>query len=167
MPDQPYEKSRINIAYVSKVKGGENVKLPLRMLVLGKFNPNPDDPDEAIRDRRKWRVDKGTFNKVMDEMGTNLEINVADKLHEGADDAMLAVKMRFGNRADFQPERIIDKVDYLRELREVRDEIKRISGEATKKPQFGKKLVEILKDPQRAQQLLDELQGPTPSSGND
>ena len=159
MPDQAYEKSRINIAYKSKVKGGENVKLPMRMLVMGKFNPNPDDPDQPVRERRKWRVDKGTFNQVMGEMNTNLDVNVADKLHEGAEDAMLPVKLRFRNRDDFKPNRVIEQVDYLRELRQVRDEIKRLAGEMTKKPKIAKKLAEILKNPERAAQLLKELQG--------
>jgi len=166
MPDQSYEKSRINISYKSKVKGGENVKLPLRMLVMGKFNPHPDDPDQPLRDRRKWRVDKGTFNKVMAEMGTNVELNVPDKLHEGAEDAMLQVKLRFRNRDDFKPNAIIDQVDYLRELKEVRDEIKRLTGEMTKKPKLAKKLAEILKDPERAKALLSELKGAAGGEGS-
>ena len=159
MADQAYEKSRINISYKSKVKGGENVKLPLRMLVTGNFNPLPDDPDQPIRERRKWRVDKGTFNQVMSELGTKLEINVADKLHEGAEDAMLPVNLRFRNRDDFKPNKVIEQVEYLRKLREVRDEIKRLSGEITKKPKIGKKLAAILKDPEQAAKLLKELGG--------
>jgi len=161
MADQSYERSRINIAYKSKVKGGENVKLPLRMLVMGDFNPNPDDPNQPVRERRKWRVDKGTFNQVMSEMGTNVDINVPDKLHEGAEDSMLQVKLRFRNRDDFKPNAIINQVDYLRQLREIRDEVKRLAGEFTKKPahakQLAAKLQEILKDPEKAEKLLKEL----------
>ncbi|MCP5069577.1 MAG: type VI secretion system contractile sheath small subunit [bacterium] len=157
MTDQAYEKSRINISYQSKLKGGENVKLPLRMLVMGKFNPNSDDPEQPLGERRKWSVDKGTFNKVMSEMGTNIEVNVADKLHEGAEQGMLKVKLRFNGRGDFEPNAIIEQVDSLREMREVRDEVKRLAGEMTKSPAVAKRLTAILKDPGKLEQFLAEL----------
>ncbi len=161
MADQSYERSRINISYKSKIRGGENVKLPLRMLVTGDFNPNPDDPNQAVRDRRLWRVDKGTFNSVMAEMGTNVEFNVADKLHEGAQDAMLPVKLRFRGRDDFRPDAIINQVEYLRKLKEVRDEVKRLASEFTKKPalakEIAKRLKALLDNPELAEKLTKEL----------
>ena len=83
MPDQSYERSRINISYQSKVKGGENVTLPLKILVMGDFNPNPEDPEQPLKERRAWDVHKGNFNQMMGEMGTNLDFNVPDRLHEG------------------------------------------------------------------------------------
>lgn len=166
MADQAYERSRVNISYKSKVAGGENVKLPLRILVTGKFNPNPDDPNERLRDRRKWQVDKGTFNSVMADMGTNIEVNVPDKLHEGGEDSMLPVSLRFRHRDDFKPNAIIEQIDELRELRQIRDEVKRVAGEMTKDPTVAKRLTEVLSDPDRAAKLLAELGGTDDSSGD-
>jgi len=167
MPDQTYERSRINIEYKSKIKDGENVKLPLRMLVMGDFNPNPPDPEQPVAERRKWRVDKGTFNQVMSEMGTNVDINVPDKLHEDAGDAMLPVELKFRGRDDFKPDAIIEQVGYLRKLREQRDEVKRLAAECTKNPKLLKKLAEVLQDPARAEQLRKQLGGPSSESSSE
>lgn len=168
MADQAYERSRINISYKSKVRGGENVKLPLRMMVMGDFNPNPDDPNQAIRERRLWRVDKGTFNTVMNEMGTNVDFNVPDRLHEGAQDAMLQVKLKFRGRDDFRPDSVINQVDYLKKLKDLRDEVKRLASEFTKKPALAKELAKrlnaVLQNPERADQLAKELAAQSPET---
>jgi type VI secretion system protein ImpB len=93
----------------------------------------------------------------MDEMGTNVEFNVADKLHDDAKDAMLEVKLRLRSREDLTPEKIIEQVSYLRELREVRDEIKRVAGAIAQRRPFRDVIENVLNNPGLRDKLREEL----------
>lgn len=167
--DQKNEKARINLEYKSKIQGGRNVKLPYRMLVLGDYSPQHAEKEKAIGDRRTWQIDKSTFNQTMAEMAPSLEFTVPNRLEDSqpGDEKHLGVKLDFKNRDDFHPEKLIEQIPELQELRKVRDMIKELRSKMVRSDDLRKAIEGALRDPVVRQKVMQELTARrTPDEGN-
>jgi len=147
-------KERINIKYVPAT-GDEQaeVELPHKMLVLGDFGL---DDTRALEDRSVMRIDKHTFNNVLNDAGVSLAMSVPSALNT-APDAELAVNLQFKAINDFGPDSIARQVPELNKLLELREALVALKGPLGNVPTFRKQLQHLLNDEQARKQLAQEL----------
>ena len=147
-------KERINIKYVPAT-GDEQaeVELPHKMLVLGDFGL---DDTRALEDRSVMRIDKHTFNNVLNDADVNLVMSVPSVL-SAAPDAELAVSLQFKTINDFGPDSIARQVPELNKLLELREALVALKGPLGNVPTFRKQLQHLLNNEQARKQLAQEL----------
>ena len=148
-------KERVNIVYRPATGDAkEEVELPLKLLVVGDFTSQPDD--RMIEEREPINIDKDNFNEVMKAQNIKAEVNVPDQL-SGTEDSELAVSLQFENIKDFGPEAIARNVPELNKLLELREALTALKGPMSNRPEFRKKIQEIVKDEAARDKLLKEL----------
>jgi type VI secretion system protein ImpB len=148
-------KERVNIVYRPATGDAkEEVELPLKLLVVGDFTSRQDD--RMIEDRDPINIDKDNFNEVMKGQNLKLDVSVADKL-SGDPDKELNLSLNFEAIKDFNPENIIKNTPELSKLLELRDALQALKGPMSNRPEFRKKIQEIVKDEAAKEKLLKEL----------
>lgn len=147
-------KERINIKYVPAT-GAEQaeVELPHKMLVLGDFGL---DDTRALEDRSVMRIDKQSFNHVLNDASVSLAMSVPSMLST-VPDAELAVSLQFNSIDDFGPDRIARQVPELNQLLELRKALVALKAPLGNVPAFRKQLQLLLNNEQARKQLAEEL----------
>ena len=147
-------KERINIKYVPATDGEQaEVELPHKMLVLGDFGL---DDAHALEDRSIMRIDKHSFNNVLNDADVSLAMSVPSMLST-APDAELAVNLQFKSINDFGPDSIARQVPELNKLLELREALVALKGPLGNVPTFRKQLQHLLNNEQARKQLAEEL----------
>ncbi len=148
-------KERVNIVYRPATGDAkEEVELPLKMLVVGDFTQREDD--RMIEEREPTNIDKDNFNEVMKAQNLKLDVNVADKLSDDPD-AELALSLKFESLKDFDPETIARNTPELNKLMQLREALNALKGPMSNRPEFRKKIQEIITDESAREKLLKEL----------
>ncbi len=148
-------KERVNIVYRPATGDAkEEVELPLKLLVVGDFTGQQDD--RMMEDRNPINIDKDNFNEVMKGQNLKLDVNVADKL-SGDPDKELSLSLKFDSIKDFNPENIAQNTPELNKLLELREALQALKGPMSNRPEFRKKIQEIIKDEAARDKLLKEL----------
>lgn len=148
-------KERVNIVYRPATGDAkEEVELPLKLLVMGDFTRRPDD--RMVEEREPINIDKDNFNEVLKGQNLNLDLTIPNKLSEDPD-AEMSVSLKFETIRDFEPEAIARKTPELNKLLELREALTSLKGPMSNRPEFRKKIQELIKDEAARQQLLKEL----------
>jgi type VI secretion system protein ImpB len=148
-------KERVNIVYRPATGDAkEEVELPLKLLVVGDFTGRQDD--RIVEDRNPINIDKDNFNEVMKGQNLKVDVNVADKL-SGDPDKELSLSLKFESIKDFNPESIAKNTPELNKLLELREALQALKGPMSNRPEFRKKIQEIVKDETARGKLLKEL----------
>lgn len=148
-------KERVNIVYRPATGDAkEEVELPLKLLIMGDFTRRPDD--RMVEEREPINIDKDNFNEVLKGQNLNLDVTVPNKLSEDPD-AEMSVSLKFESIKDFDPEAIAKKTPELNKLLELREALSSLKGPMSNRPEFRKKIQELIKDEATRQQLLKEL----------
>jgi len=147
-------KERINIRYVPAT-GAEQaeVELPHKMLVIGDFGL---EDSRALEDRPVLRIDKHTFDSVLEDAQVSLDMSVPSLLDQAVD-AELAVNLRFASIKDFGPDQIARQIPELNRLIELREALVALKGPLGNVPAFRKQLQQLLGDDKARQRLAREL----------
>ena len=158
-------KERINITYKPATGGAtEDVELPLKILMLGDFTGKQDD--RPVEDRKPVNIDKDNFDKVMAAHDLKTQVSVKNRFADG-EQGELSLELKFASLRDFRPEGIVDQVPQLRELMELRNALVALKGPLIggNVPEFRKKLMDALKDPDKRNRLMRELGIEEPAKG--
>ncbi len=148
-------KERVNIVYRPATGDAkEEVELPLKMLVVGDFNMREDD--RMIEEREPINIDKDNFDEVMRAQNLKLDVDVTDKI-SGDPDKEIAVSLKFESIKDFNPEAIAQHTPELNQLLQLREALSALKGPMSNRPEFRKKIQEIVKDEAAREKLLKEL----------
>jgi type VI secretion system protein ImpB len=148
-------KERVNIVYRPATGDAkEEVELPLKLLVVGDFTSQADD--RMIEEREPINIDKDNFNEVMKAQNIKADITVPDKLSDDPD-SELAVSLKFDAIKDFSPEAVARNTPQLNKLLELREALTALKGPMSNRPEFRKKIQEIIKDEAARDKLLKEL----------
>jgi type VI secretion system protein ImpB len=149
-------KERINIKFKPATGGlGEEVELPLKLLMVGDFTGREDD--RTIEERELINIDKDNFNDVMKSAELSANIKVANKLEDDADAAEIGVKLKFDTLRSFEPETIARQVPELAKLLEMREALASLKGPLSNMPSFRKTIQGVLDDEVARNRLLSEL----------
>jgi type VI secretion system protein ImpB len=148
-------KERINIAYQPATGDAqEQIKLPLRLAMIGDYTLRPDD--SMVEERAPISVDKDNFAAVMEEQKLSLKINVEDRL-SGEPDSQIPMELEFKSMDDFRPESMVKQIPELDKLMQLRLALQSLNGPLGNIPEFRKKLQDLLGDDSAREKLLAEL----------
>jgi type VI secretion system protein ImpB len=148
-------KERVNIVYRPATGDAkEEVELPLKLLVVGDFTMQEDE--RMLEDREPINIDKDNFNEVMKGQNLKMEVNVPNKLSDDPD-SEISVNLKFDSMKDFSPEQIARNTPELNKLLELREALQALKGPMSNRPEFRKKIQEIVKDDAAKAKLLKEL----------
>jgi type VI secretion system protein ImpB len=148
-------KERVNIVYRPATGDAkEEIELPLKLLVVGDFTSSPDD--RMVEEREPINIDKDNFNEVLKAQNLNLDLTVPNKLSDDPD-AELNVSVKFESIKDFEPEAIAKNTPELNKLLELREALNSLKGPMSNRPEFRKKIQELIKDEAAREQVLKEL----------
>jgi len=148
-------KERINVTYKPATGDAtEEIEIPYKTLVLGDFNP--DEEFTTVEDKKTINVNKTNFNDVLQKQNISLNISVDNKLTD-EDDTSLDVAIDFSSMKDFSPENIVEQVDELKKLQELRESLMSLKGPLGNIPAFRKAIAGAIENPEEAAKLLSEL----------
>lgn len=145
--------ARINLKLdVGKGDAKKKTELPLKMLVLGDFSMK--NTGERVAEREKISINKNNFSQVMESLDLNLKYNVENKL---TGDGEIGVNLDVKNMDSFKPENVAKNIPELSRLLAARNLLKDLKSNLLDNRDFRRRLEEILKDPERAKNLQEEL----------
>ncbi|MCB9681143.1 MAG: type VI secretion system contractile sheath small subunit [Alphaproteobacteria bacterium] len=150
--------TRVNLTYRDALDGAqEEQELPFRLLVVGDFSAGSNRED--LEARRPLAVDPYTFDQRMAESDLTLDLSVDDRLTEGEDAGQIGVSLKVRKLEDFEPHRVIDQVEALRKLRDVREALEGLKTAFLNEKDFRRRINELVADASRAEALLAEVKG--------
>ncbi|MET0645153.1 MAG: type VI secretion system contractile sheath small subunit [Pyrinomonadaceae bacterium] len=117
---------RVHITYDVEVGNAIEAKeLPFVVGVLGDFSgkPDPDDPNPLpkVKERKFIEIDRDNFDKVLAGMKPRLAYSVRNRLTPGGGN--INVELRFDSLDDFEPDKVVQNVEPLKELVEKRQRL--------------------------------------------
>ncbi len=148
-------KERINVTYKPATgDSSEEVEIPFKMLVLGDFNP--DEEFKTVEDKKTININKTNFNDVLQKQNIALNISVDDVLSD-EEDSSISATLNFSSMKDFSPENIVEQVDELKKLQDLREALISLKGPLGNMPAFRKAIAGAIENPEEAAKLLAEL----------
>lgn len=129
---------RVQITYDVEVGNAETSKeLPLVIGVMGDFSQT----DDTLRDRKFVKIDKDNFNDIMNAMSPRAEFLVDNVLTEL--EGQLAISLTFNSIEDFLPDSIVYKVDALKKLMEIREQLSDLKNRAASNERLKEQLLKV------------------------
>jgi type VI secretion system protein ImpB len=152
-------KERINVTYKPATGDqAEEIEIPFKLTVLGQFNP--DEEKKPVEKKKVIKIDKDNFNDVIKHQNLSAEFTVPNKLTD-EEDGELKINLKFQSVKDFSPENIVENVDELKKLMELRQSLIALKGPLGNMPAFRKAIEGAIADKDEREKLLKEL-----TSGN-
>jgi type VI secretion system protein ImpB len=156
---------RVQITYDVETGGAiEKKELPFVVGVLADLSGQPDKPLPAIKDRKFVEVDRDNFDQVLAKMTPRLAFKVDNKLSD--DDTKIGVEIKFNSMEDFEPQNVVEQVEPLRKLIELRRKLSNLRSSLYGNDKLEKMLQQILNDDQELNKLRTEVGLPEPDAGS-
>lgn len=155
---------RVQITYDVETGGAiEKKELPFVVGVLADLSGQPDKQLPAVKDRKFIEIDRDNFDKVLAKMEPRLAFKVDNKLSD--DDTKIGVELRFSNMEDFEPQNVVEQVEPLRKLIELRRKLSNLRSSLYGNDKLEKMLQQILNDDLELSRLRTEVGLPEPDAG--
>ena len=155
---------RVQITYDVETGGAiEKKELPFVVGVLADLTGQPDKPLLTVKDRKFIEIDRDNFDKVLAKMEPRLAFKVDNKLSD--DDTKIGLELRFSNMEDFEPQNVVEQVEPLRKLIELRRKLSNLRSSLYGNDKLEKMLQQILNDDQELNKLRTEVGLPEPETG--
>ena len=147
-------KERINVTYRPATGDqSEEIEIPYKVSVIGEFNPNEEK--KPVEQKKAIKVNKQNFNDVLKHQNLSLEFSVPNRLSGEGED--LNVKLTIEGMKDFSPENIVENVDELKKLMQLRQSLIALKGPLGNVPAFRKAIENAIADKDERDKLLQEL----------
>lgn len=161
-------KPRVHITYNVETEGARETKdLPFVMGVIGDFSGHPTEALAPLADRNFVNINRDNFDNVMKNMDVGLNLRVENTIK--ADNTEIPVNLTFKSLSDFEPANIIQQVEPLRKLFEMRNHLRDLASKADRSVELENILEKVLKNTEDLQRLSQELgaSGDGGGSGSD
>jgi type VI secretion system protein ImpB len=143
---------RVHITYDVEIGDAIELKeLPFVVGVLADLSGKPDEALPRLRDRKFVDIDRDNFNDVLKGMKPRLAYKVENKLTN--DESKMGVELRFNNLDDFEPEQVVNQVEPLRKLLEVRKQLSDLLAKTDGNDKLNERLQEIISNTELLQKI--------------
>lgn len=161
---------RVQITYDVEIGGAIELKeLPFVVGVLGDFSGQPEQPLPKMKDRKITEIDRDNFDQVLSGMAPRVAMAVENKM--AGDGSKMGVDLKFNSLEDFEPDKVVQKVDPLRKLVEARQRLSDLLSKADGNEKLEKMLNDVLQNAGSQKQLANALglapEGPKKGDGNE
>ena len=150
-------KPRVHIKYEVETEGAEVSKeLPFTVGSIGDYaGPNPGVKQKSLKDRKFVHIDQDNFSSVMDKIKPGVKVRVNNTLEDN--DTEIGAHLVFESMDDFEPDRIIEQVKPLKELKTIRDQLTELLTKTDVSDDLEELLEKVLKNPESLQDLAAQL----------
>ena len=143
---------RVHITYDVEIGDAIELKeLPFVVGVLADLSGKPDEALPRLRDRKFVDIDRDNFNDVLKGMKPRLAYKVDNKLTN--DESKMGVELRFNNLDDFEPEQVVNQVEPLKKLLEVRKQLSDLLAKTDGNDKLNERLQEIISNTELLQKI--------------
>ncbi|EBB2581711.1 type VI secretion system contractile sheath small subunit [Salmonella enterica] len=130
---------RVQITYDVEIGDAETAKeLPLVIGVLGEYSSS----EKPLRERKFISIDKDNFDEVMTSMSPKANF-IVDSVIPG-NEGKMNVELIFNCKNDFSPDNVIQQVECLKKLSELRSHLCDLRNRAASNEKLKEKLQELL-----------------------
>ena len=137
---------RVQIEYDLELYGAEKkVELPFVVGVLADLSGKSNEPPPPVNERGFLEIDMDNFDKRMKAMKPRAAFNVPNAL---TGEGNVAVDVTFESMDDFSPATVAKKVEPLRKLLEVRNQLSNLMTYMDGKDGAEQLINKLLKDPE-------------------
>ncbi|WP_293266700.1 type VI secretion system contractile sheath small subunit [Neptunomonas sp.] len=150
-------KPRVHITYDVETEGAVvHKELPFVMGIMGDFTGNnPANELKSLKDRKFIQVESDNLNEVMAKMAPGLRFKVDNLLQDNY--TSLPVELKFGSMDDFEPGRVVDQIEPLRNLMETRNKLRDLLTKADRSEELETLLENVLQSTDEMAKLSKEL----------
>jgi len=149
-------KPRVHITYDVETNGAEEKKeLPFVMGVMGDYSGDNTDNKKPLKERKFVNIDRDNFNEAMGKVNPTLNKKVENTLN--ADDSDLSVNLEFNALGDFDPAKVVNQVEPLKQLMEARNKLKDLLSKADRSDELEALLEEVLQNTDKIASISDEI----------
>lgn len=151
---------RVQITYDVEIGNAiETKELPFVLGVLGDYSGQPKTELPKLKERKFIAVDRDNFDDALKGVAPRLALQVENTLK--GDDSRLSVELNFEKLEDFEPQRIVDQVDPLRQLLEIRTRLSDLRNKIIGNDKLEELLDQIVRDTDK----LEAIRQSHPKSG--
>jgi type VI secretion system protein ImpB len=151
---------RVQITYDVEIGDAiETKELPFVLGVLGDYSGQPKTELPKLKERKFVAVDRDNFDDALKGMAPRLTLQVENTLK--ADDSRLSVELNFDKLEDFEPQRIVNQVDPLRQLLDIRTRLSDLRNKIIGNDKLEELLDQIVRDADK----LEAIQQSNPKLG--
>ncbi len=155
-------KPRVHITYDVETEGAAVEKeLPFVVGVLGDFSGDPTSPLAPMKDRKFINIDRDNFNDVMAKMTPGVQMKVENTLK--GDGSEMAVDLKINSMDDFEPAKVVQQVEPLRNLQETRDKLRDLMSKVDRSEDLENLLERVLQSEDDIKELSSKLGVEAPS----
>ncbi len=149
-------KPRVHIIYDVETEGAVVQKeLPVVVGVMGDFSGDPTQPLKALNDRKFVQIDRDNLDDVMAKMTPGLKMKVDNTLAD--DGSQMSVELAFKSMADFEPAAVVEQVEPLRKLLDVRNQLRDLLSKADRSEDLENLLEKVLTNQEQLDALSKQL----------
>lgn len=149
-------KPRVHIIYDVETEGAVVQKeLPFVVGVMGDFSADATQPLKPLNDRKFIQIDRDNLDEVMARMAPGLKLKVENTLAD--DGSQMSVELAFKSMADFEPAAIVEQVEPLKKLLDVRNQLRDLLSKADRSEDLENLLEKILTDQGQLDALSKQL----------
>lgn len=146
---------RVQLSYDVEIGDAiEKKELPFVVGVLGDFSGNPEQALPKVRDRKFINIDRDNFDDVMSGMTPRAVYRVENTLSK--DGSELGVQLNFKSMDDFRPESVVQQVEPLRKLLEVRTKLADLRSKLAGNEKLDDILQQVLSNTEQLNALSQE-----------
>jgi len=151
---------RVQITYDVEIGDAiETKELPFVLGVLGDYSGQPKAELPKLKERKFVAIDRDNFDEALKGMAPRLALQVDNTLK--GDDSRLSVELNFNKLEDFEPQHIVEQVDPLRQLLEIRTRLSDLRNKIIGNDKLEELLDEIVRDTDK----LEAIQQSNPKLG--
>ena len=146
---------RVQLTYdVEKGDAIEQKELPFVVGVVGDFSAQSEAELPRLKDLKFVNIDVDNFDDVMRGLAPRAAYRVKNRLTE--EGGTFGVDMSFNSIEDFRPEAVVQKVDPLRELLEIRTKLADLRNKLAGNDKLEDLLGDVLSNTEKLHQLTGE-----------
>lgn len=145
---------RVQITYDVEVGDAiETKELPFVLGVLGEYSGQPKEALAKMKERKFVDIDRDNFDDVLKGMAPRLLMRVENRLQN--DGTEMGVELNFSALKDFEPQRIVEQVEPLKKLLEIRTQLADLRNKITGNDKLEELLDDIVRDTEKLRAISE------------
>ena len=143
---------RVQITYDVEIGDAiETKELPFVLGVLGDNSGHPTAPLPKRKERKFVDIDRDNFDDVLKGVAPRLAFRVENKLKN--DGTQMGMELNFSKLEDFEPQNVVNQVEPLKRLLEVRTRLSDLKNKISGNDKFEELLDEIMRDTEKLKKI--------------